>query len=492
MCFALKKDSGMASRLVHGLLALCLALPAAGKTLPSLKPSLDVAQFQDKTQRAYLEIYYALPAAAVTYVPANNGKELACQLLLSLQVYRDRTLWAAKLWKIEKSHPDTLPALARPQQLVDVVSYLLDAPGQYRMTLLVKDLHQPDRLDSTSAEITVREFNPEKVEISDVELAASIKPSSAATAAIFKKHQQEIVPNAAALFGENAANLYYYFEAYHLLKNLPGEKYKVFGYVQTPDGKMNAGAARLTRTRKKTVDASVEMGMLSIGALPSGKYRLIYGIADSTETVLASRWKEFYVYNPAADGAPSPAADVASTTMIGPLQELNEKMLDDEFAKMLLIAGVEERKFYKNLVTANAKREFIASLWQSAQSDAALTSMAYRQQYLARAAEAGTRFKSPLRPGWKSDRGRAFILYGAPNHLERFPSSTTTLPYEVWSYDNLKGQGGVQFIFADRTGFGNYEQIHSTLQGELQDPNWQNLIARGSGNESLLNANGNN
>lgn len=487
-----KKNNRMTSCLVCCLFGLCLALPAAGKNLPSLKPSLDVAQFQDKTQRAYLEIYYALPAAAVTYVPANNGKELACQLLLSLQVYRDRTLWAAKLWKIEKSHPDTLPTPARPQQLVDVVSYLLDAPGQYRMTLLVKDLHQPDRLDSTSAEIVVREFNPEKVEISDVELAASIKPSSAATAAIFNKYQQEIIPNASALFGENAANLYYYFEAYHLKKNLAGEKFRVFGYVQAPDGKMCAAAGRLTRTRKKTFDASVEMGMLNIGALPSGKYRLVYGLADSTETVLASRWKEFYVYNPAADGAPSPAANVYSAARVGPLQEMNEKMLDEEFAQMLLIASADDRKFYKNLATADAKREFIASLWQSAKSDAALNSMAYRQQYLARATEAGARFKSPLRPGWKSDRGRVFILHGAPNHLERFPSSTTTLPYEVWSYDNLKGQGGVQFIFADRTGFGNYEQIHSTLQGELQDPNWQSLIARGSGNEGLLNAGNNN
>ena len=144
--FTLKKNNGVTSRLVQYLFGLCLTLSAVSQTLPSLKPSLDVAQFQDKTQRAYLEIYYALPAAAIKYVPANSGKELVCQLLLSLQVYRDRTLWASKVWKIEKSHPDTLPPLARPQQLVDVVSYLLDAPGQYRMTLLVKDMHQPDRL----------------------------------------------------------------------------------------------------------------------------------------------------------------------------------------------------------------------------------------------------------------------------------------------------------------------------------------------------------
>ncbi len=224
--------------------------------------------------------------------------------------------------------------------------------------------------------------------------------------------------------------------------------------------------------------------MINIAPLPSGKYRLICGIADSAETVLASRGKTFFVYNPAVreaqsrNGAPSPKI------VSGPLHALDAKALDDEFARMFFLTTPNDRKFYKNLVNVEAKREFIASLWQAVHTDEALSSLAYRQLYLARAQEAEARFKSPNRPGWKTDRGRVFILYGPPHYLERFPSTTTTLPYETWTYDNLKGQGGVIFVFADRMGFSNYEQIHSTLQGELQDPDWQRLIARGSSGEN--------
>lgn len=483
MRFAVTENNHKNWLVVSFILSLFLVVPVFSQNVVSLKPSIDLAQFQDKAQRAYLEIYYAIPDAAIKYVPAGSGKDEACRLLLSLQVYRDRVLWASKVWKIEKSRPHTLPqAVPSLQQLVDVVSYLLDGRGQYRMTLHVKDLQQANRLDSVSAEIAVREFKSERVELSDVELASSIKPSSAATVKIFNKQQQEIIPNPTALFGEQASYLYYYFEVYHLNKNVTGEKYKTFAYIQNPDNELDDSLGKITRTKKKVFDASVEMGQLDLSALPSGKYRLFYGLADSSAAVLASRRKEFYVYNPAL--TPAPAQAVATVNLAGPLQGLNEKELNEEFAQMFFLTSKDDRNFYKNLSTAHAKREFIASLWQSASVEAALTSSAFRQQFLTRAVEAGTRYKSPLRPGWKTDRGRVFILYGPPNQIERFPSGTTSLPYEIWTYDNLKGQGGVVFIFADRTGFSNYEQIHATLQGELQEPDWQRLIARGSSGEN--------
>ncbi len=484
MCFAVTNKNKKNWRWAPFILGLFLASSVCSQEAVSLKPSIDLAQFQDKTHQTYLEIYYAIPDAAIKYVPASNSKEEACQLLLSLQVYRDRTLWASKVWKIEKSRPATLPPEpAAAQQLVDIVSYLLDGHGQYRITLHVKDLQQAGRLDSASAEITVRDFKPEKVELSDVELASSIKPSSAATVKIFNKQQQEIIPNPTAVFGEQASYLYYYFEAYHLIKNVVGEKYKTFAHIQNTDNEIDGNLGKPMRTKKKVFDASAEMGQIDLGALPSGKYRLFYGLADSAATVLASRHKEFYIYNPARTLASPPI--VAAANMSGPLQGLNEKELNEEFAQMFFLTSKDDRNFYKNLSTAHAKREFIASLWQNASAEAALTSGAFRQQFLTRAAEANTRYKSPLRPGWKTDRGRVFMLYGPANQIERFPSGTTSLPYEIWTYDNLKGQGGVTFIFADRTGFNNYEQIHATLQGELQEPDWQRLIARGSSGENM-------
>lgn len=452
---------------------------------PRLQPSLDVAQFQDKARQSYLEIYYSLPEAAVKYVPDNAGM-YSCRVLFALQIYFELKLWAAKSWKIEKSLAGAEPS-QRSQQFVDVLSYLVDAPGRYRMVLQAKDMNQAGPIDSATTEIDVRHFSPDKLEVSDIELASLIKPGTPATAAVFKKHEQEVIPNVTALFGEGAPELYYYFEAYHLLQNVPGRKYKTFCRIHGADGKIVEGAGTSFRTKTKRFDSSVEMGMIGIAKLPSGKYRLSCGIADSTATVLASREKEFFVYNPSVS-ASQPQSDAEALKIVaGPLQSLDEKALDEEFARMIFLATSNDRKFYKHLSNANAKREFISSLWQSARAGEALTVLAFRQRYLARAQEAADRFKSSNRPGWKTDRGRVYILHGPPSHIDRSPSSTRTLPFETWTYDNLKGQGGVVFVFADRAGFGNYEQIHSTLQGELQDPNWQRLIMRGSSNENRMN-----
>jgi GWxTD domain-containing protein len=473
---------------ILSLIALTLS---SSHAQPRLKPSLDAAQFQDKAGQSYLEIYYSLPSAAATYAPDDTGA-YKCQLMLSLQIYREQVLWASKVWKIEKAPavPDfplkqNHGGSEQPQHLVDAITYLIDQPGRYRMVLLVRDLNHAGRADSAGAEIEVRRFSPEKLEISDLEFASVIQPRAASTPAIFAKHAQAVIPNAMALFGEGAPELYYYFEAYHLLQNLPGRKYKALCRIQTADGNIVEGIGSAYRTKIKRFDSSVEMGMINIALLPSGKYRLVYGIADSAETAVASREKTFFIYNPSVDEAQGLNGALPPKVISGPLQALDEKALDEEFARMLFLSTPNDRKFYKSLSNVEAKREFIAGLWQTARPDETATGLAYRQRYLARAQEAGVRFKSPNRPGWKTDRGRVFILYGPPSHIERFPSSTTMLPYETWTYDNLKGQGGVVFVFADRMGFSNYEQIHSTLQGELQEPNWQQLITRGSSGANL-------
>lgn len=463
------------------LIALTLS---SSHAQPRLKPNLDAAQFQDKAGQSYLEIYYSLPEAAIKYVPDANGA-VACRLLLALQIYYDHKLWASKSWKIEKSFAGA-PELQNTQHLVDVLIYLVDTPGRYRMALQVRDLNRPDRADSAGAEIEVRRFSPEKLEISDLELASAIRPRAASSPTVFAKFAQEVIPNAMMLFGEGAPELYYYFEAYHLLQNVPGRKYKALCRIHDPAGAIVENVGSAFRTKIKHFDASVEIGMMNITGLPSGKYRLVYGIADSAETVLASREKTFFVYNPSAGDGQSVNGAALPKIASGPLHGLAEKALDEEFARMFFLTTPNDRKFYKSLANVQAKREYIASLWQSTRPDETQTGLAYRQLYLLRAQEAGMRYKSPNRPGWKTDRGRVFILYGPPNHIERSPSSSTTLPYETWTYDNLKGQGGVVFIFADRMGFSNYEQIHSTLQGELQDPNWQQLIARGSGGENRI------
>ena len=54
-------------------------------------------------------------------------------------------------------------------------------------------------------------------------------------------------------------------------------------------------------------------------------------------------------------------------------------------------------------------------------------------------------------PGWRSDRGRIYIIYGPPQYMDDTYKGQTNYTYQKWIYPN-----GKQFIFVDRSMSGDY------------------------------------
>ncbi len=59
-------------------------------------------------------------------------------------------------------------------------------------------------------------------------------------------------------------------------------------------------------------------------------------------------------------------------------------------------------------------------------------------------------------PGWKSDRGMVYILFGPPDNVDRRPFNIDVKPYEVWYYY----QKDRRFTFLDDSGFGDYKLLN--------------------------------
>jgi hypothetical protein len=74
----------------------------------------------------------------------------------------------------------------------------------------------------------------------------------------------------------------------------------------------------------------------------------------------------------------------------------------------------------------------------------------------------------------ETDRGRCHIVYGRPSEIDRYPSQLDSKPYEIWRFDDI--EGGVEFVFGDISGFGDYKLLHSTKRGELRDDAWKNRV----------------
>jgi len=129
----------------------------------------------------------------------------------------------------------------------------------------------------------------------------------------------------------------------------------------------------------------------------------------------------------------------------------------------------EERKAFKRLETDDEREHFIEEFWRRRDPDPDTDENEYREEYYERIAYANEHYSSGI-PGWKTDRGRIYIMYGKPDELETHPSggtynresyegggSTSTYPFERWFYRYLPGIGsGIEIEFVDPTGSGEY------------------------------------
>ncbi|MFA7331402.1 MAG: GWxTD domain-containing protein [Candidatus Delongbacteria bacterium] len=76
-------------------------------------------------------------------------------------------------------------------------------------------------------------------------------------------------------------------------------------------------------------------------------------------------------------------------------------------------------------------------------------------EYYRRAEFADRRFSWSRFAGWRSDRGRIYMIYGDPDEVERSAGDLDEPAWERWSYE----ESGREFFFLDRLGFGDYQLV---------------------------------
>jgi hypothetical protein len=62
------------------------------------------------------------------------------------------------------------------------------------------------------------------------------------------------------------------------------------------------------------------------------------------------------------------------------------------------------------------------------------------------------------RNGWRTDRGRIYIMFGEPDQLDDYPYAPDTHPYQEWHYYR---QGRYRkFFFVDENEDGEYRLVY--------------------------------
>src|SRR5712692_10332067 len=153
------------------------------------------------------------------------------------------------------------------------------------------------------------------------------------------------------------------------------------------------------------------------------------------------------------------------------LKSVYKKWLDEDVS---YIITDEERKAFKALKTDEERDQFIEQFWLRRDPDPDTPENEYKEQYFERIQYANEKFSSGI-PGWKTDRGRIYIMFGKPDELESHPAggayerpswegggSTSTFPFETWWYRYIEGIGSdIEIEFVDPSGSGEYRIAQS-------------------------------
>ena len=199
---------------------------------------------------------------------------------------------------------------------------------------------------------------------------------------------------------------------------------------------------------------------------------------------------------PAQDTAGAAQAPAQPADAVDPLKrpanekqrKKNQRALKQELSKpykkwleedVLYIITDEERTAFRQLSNDEERDNFIEAFWQRRDPTPDTEENEYKEEHYQRIAYANEHFAAGV-PGWKTDRGRIYIVFGKPDEIESHPSGgtyerpmeegggeTSTFPFEDWRYRYIDGIGQeVIMEFVDPCMCGEY---HMTLDRSEKD-----------------------
>src|SRR5499427_8453460 len=192
---------------------------------------------------------------------------------------------------------------------------------------------------------------------------------------------------------------------------------------------------------------------------------------------------------PAATQAqPADAVDPLKRPQDEKQRKKNSKALKQELSKpykkwldedVTYIITDEERAAFKQLSNDEERDNFIEAFWQRRDPTPDTEENEFKEEHYQRIAYANEHFAAGV-PGWKTDRGRIYIVFGKADEVESHPSGgtyerpmeegggeTSTFPFEQWRYRYIEGIGQEVIIeFVDTCMCGEY---HMTMDRSEKD-----------------------
>jgi GWxTD domain-containing protein len=426
--------------------------------------ALDYACFRGPDETSYVEIYSSIQRDGLTYSVVSDTLRADFMMVLSIGFQNELVLADTFSGTDIAAHRDSI----QPGQFFPHVFQYFMKPGEYQLRA---SLFQNSEIveDLLNRPINIRSFPPEQFSLSDIQLGCNLEYTDE-TDSQFIKNGIRILPNPTRFFGTELPVFYYYLEAYGLaFDSTANDSIAVFRTILR--GEDDSPARKETqRIFQKTGPSAALSDGFPVYTLTTGSYKLKLRVFDFASGQSRETEKRFFCYRPddfAQGFQPRLDEDIKSQLVQTNLNILEVINPDSAIELMHYLFSNPNEENNVKAFNEEGKRAYLREYWgerEREEPDAA-------NKYFARVATANLRYGYFNKPGWKTDRGRVLIMYGEPDDITRNYQMAGSSDHEIWLYPRL--EGGVEFVFVDKTGFGVLELVHSTKKGEIKSPHWQ-------------------
>ena len=128
--------------------------------------------------------------------------------------------------------------------------------------------------------------------------------------------------------------------------------------------------------------------------------------------------------------------------------------VDQAIEQARYVATRTQLREMRNASGEEARHEAFLAFWSALDPTPDTPRNELMNEYYRRVAYSNANFGSFL-PGWESDMGMVYIIYGGPDDIERHPFDIDQKPYQIWFYYSK----GWRFVFMDVNMLGDYRLV---------------------------------
>lgn len=392
--------------------------PPADYDLPEFH--IDAMSFStgDSTS-SRVDLYIQIPYDALQFVKKENQYTAKYEVTINFLTEENSSVsekvWSEEIKLATFSQTESKGAYSLTQRS------LMIQPGIYKIRTQVRD-EESKKVSTVVRRMIVGNYTMQNLAISDIMLVSRVTTEG---------ERRNIVPNVTGNIGENNNVFYLFFEIY---SPDPADSLELHYIITDFKGKQLLSKYqyyRVQNTRAQII-TRFDSSQYSTGA---------YSITIEARSLIAKDEQ-------------LPVLKQRTFVVRWGNIPINVNDLDLAIRQLRYIAKEEEFEKIEDAKSDEEKRKLFEEFWKKRDPNPDTKRNEFMEEYYSRVEYANQHFSHYI-PGWRTDMGMVFILFGSPNNVERHPFDIDSKPYEVWSYYDYNRS----IVFVDETGFGDYRLL---------------------------------